>query len=60
MIDKSVKTKIICSVRTEILNAINRFVVTKELNKVTSGYEVPLIWDYTNTNSFSHPILKFC
>lgn len=58
MIDKSVKTKIICSVRTEILNAINRFVVTKELNKVTSGYEVPLIWDYTNTNSFSHPILK--
>lgn len=56
--EKNVKTKIICSVRTEILNAINRFIVTKELNKVTSGYEVPLIWDYTNTNSFSHPILK--
>lgn len=56
--DKSVATKVICSVRTEILNAINRFVVTKELNKVTSGYEVPLIWDYKNTNSFEHPILK--
>lgn len=56
--DKSVTTKVICSVRTEILNAINRFVITKELNKVTSGYEVPLIWDYTNTNSFGHPILK--
>lgn len=56
--DKSVVTKVICSVRTEILNAINRFVITKELNKVTSGYEVPLIWDYTNTNSFGHPILK--
>lgn len=28
------------------------------MNKVTSGYEVPLIWDYTNTNSFEHPILK--
>lgn len=52
------KTKIICSVRTEILNAINRFIVTKELNKVTSGFEVPLVWDYTNTNSFSHPIIK--
>lgn len=56
--DKSVTSKVICSVRTEILNAINRFVITKELNKVTSGYEVPLIWDYTNTNSFGHPILK--
>ncbi len=56
--DKGVITKVICSVRTEILNAINRFVITKELNKVTSGYEVPLIWDYTNTNSFGHPILK--
>lgn len=56
--EKNVTSKIICSVRTEILNAINRFIVTKELNKVTSGYEVPLIWDYTNTNSFSHPILK--
>lgn len=56
--NKAVKTKIICSVRTEILNAITRFVITKELNKVSSGYEVPLIWDYTNTNSFSHPILK--
>ena len=58
MKERDVVTKIICSVRTEILNAINRFVVTKELNKVTSGYEVPLIWDYTNTNSFEHPILK--
>lgn len=56
--DKKTTTKVICSVRTEIINAINRFIVTKELNKVTSGYEVPLIWDYTNTNSFEHPILK--
>lgn len=56
--DKSVKTKIICSVRTEILNSINRFIVSKEINKVTSGFEVPLIWNYTNTNSFNHPILK--
>lgn len=51
------KTKIICSARTEIINAINRFIVTKEINKVTSGFESPLIWDYNNTNSFEHPIL---
>lgn len=51
-------TKIICSVRAEIINAINRFIVTKEMNKVTSGFECPLIWDYNNTNSFSHPIMS--
>ena len=56
--NKKVKTKIVCSVRTEIINAINRFVVTKELNKVISGFEVPLIWDYTNINSYNHPIIK--
>ena len=52
------KTKIICSIRREILNAINRFIVTKELNKVTSGFDVPMVWNYTNTNSFNHPIVR--
>ncbi|MGG4386090.1 hypothetical protein ABEX08_29215 [Priestia megaterium] len=51
-------TKIICSIRSEIVNAISRFIVTKELNKVTSGFEVPLKWNYNNTNSFSHPIMQ--
>jgi predicted RNA-binding protein with RPS1 domain len=51
-------TKIICSIRSEILNAINRFLPTNELNKVTSGFEIPLQWDYENTNSFNHPIMK--
>ena len=50
--------KIICSIRVEIVNAISRFIVTKELNKVTSGFEVPLRWNYNNTNSFSHPIMQ--
>lgn len=50
--------KIICSIRVEIVNAISRFIVTKELNKVTSGFEVPLKWNYNNTNSFSHPIMQ--
>lgn len=52
------QTKIICSVRTEIINAIHRFIVTKEINKITLGYEFPLIWDYNNTNSIQHPIFK--
>ncbi len=49
--------KIICSIRTEIMKSISRFTVSKELNKVVSGFEVPLIWDYSNTNSYSHPIM---
>lgn len=52
------KTKIICSVRAEIINAISRFIVAKELNKVTSGFEVPLLWNYSNTSSFMHPIIQ--
>lgn len=50
--------KIICSVRSEVINAISRFIVTKEMNKVISGFEVPLKWNYSNTNSFSHPIMQ--
>lgn len=50
--------KIICSIRTEIVNSISRNIVTKEMNKVVSGFEVPLRWNYDNTNSFSHPILQ--
>lgn len=52
------KTKIICSVRAEIINGISRFIVAKELNKVTGGFEVPLLWNYSNTNSFMHPIIQ--
>ena len=51
-------TKIICSVRSEILNAIERFVVTKEINKVISGFSVPLSWSYNNTSSYAHPIIQ--
>lgn len=49
------KTKIICSVRSEIINAISRFIVTKEINKATSGFSVPLNWIYANTSSYMHP-----
>ncbi len=57
-IAKMSHTKIICSVRSEILTAISRFVVTKELNKITSGFSVPLIWNYSNTSSYVHPIIQ--
>ena len=52
------KTKIICSVRSEIINAISRFIVTKEINKATSGFSVPLNWIYANTSSYMHPIIQ--
>lgn len=52
------RTKIICSVRSEIITAIQRFIVTKEINKVTSGFSVPLNWNYSNNNSYAHPIIQ--
>ncbi len=52
------KTKIICSVRTEVINAIESHIVPKELNKTILGFAVPLIWDYDNTNSYMHPIIQ--
>lgn len=52
------KTKIICSVRSEILTAISRFIVTKEINKIISGFAIPLDWNYSNNNSYAHPIIQ--
>lgn len=52
------KTKLICSVRTEIINSIHRFIPTKELNKVISGFECKLNWNYTNTIAIQHPLFK--
>ena len=40
--NRTVTTKILCSVRSEIINSINRFAISKELNKVISGFETPL------------------
>ena len=52
------ETKIVCSVRTEILNSIHRFIPTKELNKAISGFECRLNWDYTNTVAIQHPLFQ--
>ncbi len=50
--------KIICSIRTEVINSINKFIPAKELNKVTGGYEKVLSWNYHNTNAYKHPIFQ--
>lgn len=55
---KMKKTKMICSVRSEILNSISRFILTKELNKAVSGFSVPLDWNYATTSSYAHPIIQ--
>ncbi|WP_026653751.1 P-loop ATPase, Sll1717 family [Butyrivibrio proteoclasticus] len=51
-------TKFICSIRDEILNAINHFIIPKEIGKAISGFEVPLTWNYANSNSHAHPIMQ--
>lgn len=56
--NSSGKLHIIAAVRNEILYAMDRFVQTRELNKVTDGFGVPLKWSYSNTNSYEHPIIK--
>lgn len=56
--DHALNTKIICAFRTEILNAINRFIIPKEINKAIGGFDIPLRWNYNNTNSIEHPIMR--
>ncbi|CAK7010729.1 hypothetical protein [Tissierella sp.] len=51
-------TKILCSVRTEIINSISKYIPTKEINKIISGFECPLAWSYSNTNAYTHPIFE--
>lgn len=51
-------TKIICSVRPEVITSITRFIQAKQLHKITQGYDERLNWEYTNTNSFKHPIMR--
>ena len=51
-------TKIICSVRPEVVTSITRFIQAKQLHKIMQGYDERLNWEYTNTNSFKHPIMR--
>lgn len=52
------KIRIIAAVRNEIIYAMERFIQTRELNKILDGYSVPLRWSYSNNNSVNHPIIQ--
>ena len=51
------KTKFICCIRTEVVSAINKYIPTYEINKITNGFEYPLLWNYNN-NNINHPIFQ--
>lgn len=52
------KVRIIAAIRNEISFAMDRFIQTNEINKITDGYSVPIKWSYSNTNSIEHPIIQ--
>ena len=52
------KVKIIAAIRNEIIFAMDRFIQTREINKIVDGYSTPIKWTYSNTNSIEHPIIK--
>ncbi len=52
------KVFIIAAIRNEIIYAMDRFIQTKEINKITDGFSVPIKWSYSNTNSYNHPIIE--
>lgn len=52
------QTKIICCIRSEILNSIYKFIPSYEINKITNGFECPLIWNYNTNNNLKHPIVQ--
>jgi hypothetical protein len=52
------KVNIIGAIRSEVIHAMDRFIQTREMNKITDGFSVPIKWSYSNTNSYEHPIIK--
>lgn len=52
------KLHIIAAIRNEIIYAMDRFIQTREINKIIDGFGVPIKWSYSNTNSYEHPIIK--
>lgn len=52
------KVYIIAAVRNEIIYAMDRFIQTNEINKITDGFGVPIRWSYSNTTSTEHPIIR--
>lgn len=52
------KVHIIAAIRNEVVFAMDRFIPTNEINKITDGFSTPIRWTYNNTNSYNHPIIQ--
>lgn len=50
--------KIICAVRTEVLESIQKNISSKEINKIIYSFRQELKWNYANTNAYQHPIIQ--
>lgn len=50
--------KIICAVRTEVLQSIQDNISSKEINKSIYSFRQELKWNYANTNAYQHPIIQ--
>ena len=52
------RTKIICAVRREVINSINRVITSLEINKAIEGFDCPLVWEYNLEAEFEHPLIQ--
>ncbi|RMD01102.1 S1 RNA-binding domain-containing protein [Clostridium autoethanogenum] len=50
--------KIICAVRTEVLESIQKNIAAKEINKIIYSFRQELKWNYANTTAYQHPIIQ--
>lgn len=56
--DNQKNALVLLAVRTEIKNAINREIISKEINKAFDGFEYQLKWNSNDTDSIEHPLFS--
>ena len=52
------KVSIIAAIRSEIIYAMDRYIQTREINKIIDGFSALIKWSYSNTNSYEHPLIR--
>ena len=57
-INMTKQVRIVAAIRSEIVYAMDRYISTREINKILDGFTVPIKWSYSNTNSLNHPIIQ--
>lgn len=57
-INMTKQVRIVAAIRSEIVYAMERYITTREINKILDGFTVPIKWSYSNTNSLNHPIIQ--